>query len=69
VIFIKRKAGESVVLNTPNGEITIQMLGRNELGIEMPRGVTVTSANEPERRDWLPSRPGSGRLTGSRRHN
>ncbi len=60
MIFIKRGAGETVVLRTPEGEIVIQVLGSNELGIEMPAGVTVAPATKQEKaRNWLPARPKS----------
>lgn len=55
MIFIKRKPGEALVLNTPSGEIVIQVMAGDELGIVAPSSVQVSSSQQAG--SWLPSRP------------
>ena len=58
MIFFKRKPGESLVLNTPNGEIVIRVLDGDELGIDAPAGTRVSRASRADTSgSWLPSRP------------
>ena len=57
MIFFKRKAGESLVIDTPNGEIVIQVLQGDELGIEVPPGSKVARKAGAADKSWLPARP------------
>ena len=58
MVVLKRKPGESLVIDTPNGEIVIQVLPGDELGVEVPPGVKVAAASATARPgDWLPARP------------
>jgi hypothetical protein len=57
MIFFKRKLGESLVIETPSGDIIIRVLAGDELGIEVPQGITVIPASSPKPGNWLPSRP------------
>jgi hypothetical protein len=55
MLFLKRKPGESLVIQTPNGPIIIR-LDEEEIGIEVPPGIEVM----PDGRgagSWLPARP------------
>jgi hypothetical protein len=58
MVFVTRKPGETLVLDTPSGRVMIQVLGDNQLGIDAPAGVHiagVTKAEQPG--SWLPARP------------
>ena len=57
MLFFKRKPGESLVIETPNGDIVIQVLAGDELGIEVPYGARVSPTTETKPGNWLPSRP------------
>lgn len=58
MIFCKRTPGETVVINTPTGEIVIRVLDGDELGIEVPPGALVREVRpDTAPANWLPSRP------------
>ena len=58
MVVLKPRPGESLVIDTPNGEIVIQILPGGELGVEVPPGISVAPASAKARRgDWLPARP------------
>jgi len=58
MVFVTRKPGETLVLDTPSGKLVIQLLADNQLGIDAPAGFRVAGPSRPETPDgWLPPRP------------
>ena len=58
MVFVNRKPGETLILDTPNGKLIIQILEGNQLGIDAPAGVQVSGANNlSPGTNWLPARP------------
>ena len=57
MVFVTRKPGEVLVLDTPSGKLVIQVLGDNQLGIDAPKGVRVSGAAIASDTNWLPARP------------
>ena len=65
--FLNRKPGERLVIQTPEGRITIDLLPDQVIAIEAPPGVEVVdeAGGAPEAAplragsaaNWLPSRP------------
>ena len=58
MVFVTRKPGETLVLETPSGRIVIHVLGENQFGIDAPPGIRVADVTKPQPPDsWLPARP------------
>jgi hypothetical protein len=65
MLFLNRKPGERLILETPAGRIVINLLGNQQVGVELPPGVEVLNEGPDEgqpargRRpnSWLPARP------------
>jgi hypothetical protein len=56
MVFVTRKPGETLVLETPSGKVVVQVLAGNQLGIEAPAGVRVAGTTSADV-SWLPPRP------------
>ena len=57
MVFVTRKPGESLVLNTPSGEIVVQVLDGHQLAVDAPREVRIAEAHANQSVSWLPARP------------
>ena len=58
MVFVTRKQGEVLVLDTPSGKVVIQVLGDSQFGIDAPVGVHVAGAAQSDKSgSWLPARP------------
>jgi len=57
MVFVTRKPGESLVLETPGGKVVVQVLSDNQLGIEAPASVRIVGPTRQEPVNWLPARP------------
>jgi sRNA-binding carbon storage regulator CsrA len=58
MVYVTRKPGETLILDTPSGKLVIQVLGDNQLAIEAPAGVQVAGVTKAEQSvSWLPARP------------
>ena len=58
MVFVTRKPGETLVLETPGGKLVIHVLGNNQLGIDAPAGVRVAGTTKAgQAGNWLPARP------------
>ena len=58
MIFLTRKPGEALTVETPSGKIVVQVLGRDQFGVELPAACRVSASSRvPAPGQWLPERP------------
>ena len=57
MVYVTRKPGETLVLETPGGKVVVQVLANNQLAIEAPAGVRVAGTTSADHTNWLPARP------------
>jgi hypothetical protein len=57
MVFVTRKPGESLILETPGGKVVVQVLSDNQLGIDAPPDIRIVGPTKAEPLNWLPARP------------
>jgi hypothetical protein len=58
MVFVSRKPGEALIVETSSGRVVVQVLGADQYGIELPAGARVSPSSRVEQAgQWLPDRP------------